>query len=361
LLSVAAYNRRVRPDELLLVAAFRDGQPGAAAWREWSRGRDLAALDPAEMRLLPAVYRTLRDDAPPIVKQMARSMFIRTRLLLREVGPVIALLRAQGIESLLLKGAALVAAGYVDAGARPMSDFDLLVHPHDAERAAALLEQAGWRRTSNLMIAFQHAAVFRRGEAGCDLHWWSLWDSRDAAADARVWEGGEEATLHGVALRVPRPEHLLLHAIVHGTRAFDLAAVRWIGDALAILRARPLDWDLFVREASARGVAWPAGEALAYLAETFGASVPATAIAALQSRRVSRRQRRLYAPRGRRTNTSVMFLGALLDVWLRERTSLRARLLWLPRNLQYILRTKSLLRLPMALVRKGVQVFTSKS
>ena len=49
-----------------------------------------------------------------------------------------------GIECMLLKGAALTLRHYRDFGLRNMGDFDLLIHPHDIERAARLLLQNGW-------------------------------------------------------------------------------------------------------------------------------------------------------------------------------------------------------------------------
>lgn len=344
------------PDERLIVAAFGRGERATAAWSEWSRDRDLGALDPGELRLLPPVYHNLRaagvaDEAiATVVKQMTRSMFVRTRLILHDAATVVALLASNGIESMLLKGAALVAGGYIDAVARPMSDFDLLLRPGDAVAAAALLVDDGWesdQRPDRKALFTRHAAVFKKGERSADLHWWALWESPDAAGDERIWRDAESAAVDGVTVRVPRPEHQLMHVIVHGTRAFD-TAVRWIGDALSIIRTRDVDWNLFVREADARRVTYPAGEALAYVAEVFGAEVPMTAIEALRARRVSRRQRRLYAPRP--ASPSIEYLEALAYVSLAQpkETPFAARLLWIPRNLQYTWGVERWWRLPGA-------------
>lgn len=356
------------PGELLRDAAFADPQRAAAAWDAWSRTRELDVLDPVELRMLPLVYRNLRaagvSDAEiaPVVKQMARSMFVRTRLLLHRAAVTVELLSSEGIESILLKGAGLVAGGYCDAAVRPMSDFDLFIRPSDAARAAALLEADRWRTDPPIdrrAITFRHAALFKKDEWECDLHWWALWDSRDAAADERFRAGAEAASLDGMPVRILRPEHQLLHVIVHGTRSFDLGAVRWIGDSLAVLRGRPLDWRLFVDEAGARRMAQPVAEALAYLVERFQAAVPDGVVAELRSRRVPVRRRRLYAPRpAARINQSVAFLRALVQLSLEQRkgTPLLTRLLWLPRNLQYVLGARTLARLPAALARRGLRV-----
>jgi hypothetical protein len=52
--------------------------------------------------------------------------------------------RAAGVTLVPLKGAALHAMGLYAAGERPMADIDLLVHPGDARRAAALLRELGY-------------------------------------------------------------------------------------------------------------------------------------------------------------------------------------------------------------------------
>lgn len=355
------------PDERLLLAAFGSGERAARAWSDWSQGRDLGALEPAELRLLPPIYHNLRaagvTDAaiPAVVKQMARSLWVRTRLMLREAAATIALFTAHDVDSVLLKGAALVAAGYCDAGVRPMADFDLLVHPADVTRAASLLQAEGWqpeRRLTPHLIRYRHAVAFQKLERGCDLHWWTLWESRDANADARFRQGAEPAVLDGVPVRVLRPEHLLLHVIVHGTRAFDAATVRWIGDALAVLRTRghALDWRLFVEEANARRLAYPLGEALAYLVDTFGASVPAEAIGALRASPVARWRRRLYSPRPNEPRQPPMPYF-LRYSWLAspDRTPLLMRLLRFPGNVRLAQRADSFGHLALAMTRRGVR------
>jgi hypothetical protein len=242
-----------------------------------------------------------------------------------------------------------------------MSDFDLLVQPGDARRAAGLLAESGWIADGPVdanCVAFRHAVLLKEGDASCDLHWWALWDSRDEEGDARFWRGAENVMLDGVEVRVPRPEHQLLHVVVHGTRAFDETSVRWIGDALALLRTREIDWPLFVEDVKSRGLTYPIGDALAVLVETFDAAVPADAIATLRAVRVSRKQRRLYAPHpdARRGHVSFAFLRSLVDLSRRQRSPL-----WLVRNLQYVLGVPNLLHLPLALFKRAGRVLRRAS
>jgi hypothetical protein len=301
----------VVPDELLIRAAFAEKGDAVAAWEEWVRGRDLDALDPVELRLLPRVHRNLAGsgvEVPPVVKQAARAAWVRTRLLLREAAATADLLSKNAIDSILLKGAALAAAfGEI----RPMSDFDLLVRPADVGAAIAVLESAGWRRDPR-PTKLTHAALFQKGESGCDLHWWVLWESRDAAADERFRAEAVTVELDGVAVRVLRPEHQLLHIIIHGTRSYDVTTARWIGDALAVIRGAEIDWSLLSAEAEARKLAWPVAAALAYLADEFGAPVPRELTDARRPRFL---QRWIYEPRPiARKKRRIVVFGVLCSI-----------------------------------------------
>ena len=58
---------------------------------------------------------------------------------------ILALLRSNDIETLLLKGVALACALYPDPGLRPMRDIDLLLCPEDAQRAHDLMKASDCR------------------------------------------------------------------------------------------------------------------------------------------------------------------------------------------------------------------------
>lgn len=309
------------------MLAAVDPSRALEAFSAWRRSRDLASLPPSELRMLPLVYRNLRaagvDEAeiPPLLKEMYRSTWIRTRVLLAEVQRTVESLQSAGIDTLLLKGAALVLGYYRDPGARPMSDFDILVRREDVDAAVQLLGERGWRplfpvneRSRRVM----HAVGFKRGDATCDLHWWVLWESRDESANQSFWS--ESVAIDGGSLRTLRPEHQLLHVILHGTRRFE-ESQRWIADAMIVLRecTASFDWTFFVRAVEQHAAAFPVGEALEYLSDPLGAVIPAQVIRDLQKRRVSRWRRSLYAVRAQSSVDATAYFRAQLDVSLRDR------------------------------------------
>ena len=87
-----------------------------------------------------------------------------------------------GIETMLLKGAALLILFYKDAGLRPMTDVDLLVRRDQANRAIQLLTSLGWKSkysSPEALIPFEQAGEFRNGDnQSLDLHWCLMWEGR---------------------------------------------------------------------------------------------------------------------------------------------------------------------------------------
>lgn len=73
-------------------------------------------------------------------KHHCRQAEMRIQVLLE----LLALLRKNGIETLLLKGSALAYTLYPDPALRPMRDIDLLLRPEDAQRAHDLLKAGGF-------------------------------------------------------------------------------------------------------------------------------------------------------------------------------------------------------------------------
>jgi hypothetical protein len=136
-----------------------------------------------------------------------------------------AVLRAAGIEPILIKGWA-IARFYPETGARPFSDIDLVVPPEQYADAQAALDASLDR--DNFIVDVH---------SGCaDL------DDRDLDG---VYARSELAMLGDVAVRVPSPEDhlriLCLHMLRHGARR-----PMWACDIAVALACRPerFDWDL---------------------------------------------------------------------------------------------------------------------
>ena len=299
--------------ELLLRAALLDGERAVAAWRSWKEIDAVATTDHDSGRLLPLVCRNLLaiglDDDPdmPTLKSAYRHQWVANSHRLARAGEALAVLSQAGIETMALKGAALVDRHYRDAGVRLMYDVDVLVRPEAARLAAAALERGGWRQylaadLDDLVAVAQGTRFDDPSGVGLDLHWHALWSP---GPDDELWAAAEPATVGGVGTLRACPADQLLHVCVHGIWS-EGERVRWVPDAATVLRTSPdLDWGRLVRRARAGALTLPLADALCYLQGLLGPLVPADALSALRRSRTGPAERaghvawRIRAPRVR--------------------------------------------------------------
>jgi hypothetical protein len=278
---------------LLLRAALFPAEKAIPAWNEWKEGVRIDRLDAGSLRLLPLVYKNLRahgiDDVLMEDLQGAyRSTWARNRILFRNMAALLRLLHAAGIRTLLLKGAPLVLLNYKDYGLRPMFDFDVLVGTEDALSAFNLLKSSGWTpypldTLSESVIALKHAASFKdsRGRE-CDLHWHVLPECCQPGADRDFWERAAPIEIEGVPTLALDPADHLLHVCAHGVKWNELPPLRWIADAMAIVKSSEVNWQRVIAQAQKRRLVQPIKEALGYLRENWGAPIPSEVVRELE-------------------------------------------------------------------------------
>jgi hypothetical protein len=310
------------PEELrLLRSALLRGEPAARAWEAWKEGARLP-LRASLARLLPAVWANLGASGPPDPwLEAAEAEYLRARyrnlLRLDDAARVLNGFREEGVGFLLLKGAALIAAHYLDPGLRPMVDVDVLVRRAEVERAVAILREKGYTPATPVdpaSRAIVHSAPFERpGASPIDLHWRAV--DLDGDENEALWAGACEASLAGAPALVPDPADLLLNACLQGLAWEWDAPQRWVLDAMTIVRGSVdrLDWRRLIELAVSRHATVNAHDALLFLREEFGAAVPEDVLGALASGPVSRWER--LAARSRRTRPDLR--GPLLAFALR--------------------------------------------
>ena len=93
-----------------------------------------------------------------------------------------------------------------------------------------------------------HATPFHNGRGTeFDLHWHILTETSGKPVEARFWETARPFDFNGVPARMIDPALALVHVLVHGLRTNPVPPVRWVADALTLIRRSPgLDWDLLV-------------------------------------------------------------------------------------------------------------------
>jgi hypothetical protein len=188
-----------------------------------------------------------------------------------------------------------------------MDDVDVLVPRDDAHNAIDVLEGAGYASESGMaheMVDVRHADSFERSDGWLmDLHWSAL---AQPGPDDALWEASVPFELAGAGTRTLCATDHLLHVCAHGAEWNPLPPLRWIADAVLLLRTHEVDWERFVALGRERHVTVALADAADYLAREFGAPVPDEAVEALRRTPVSRRDRAgqlaALAPPGPRRN-----------------------------------------------------------
>ena len=287
---------------LILRAALLSGPAAGEAALRWLPTANLDRLGKSARRLLPLLYDRLRaqeiDHAIlPVLKGVKRHTWYNNRMLFHQAREVVRHLTNAGINVMAIKGAALTISYYRDYGARPMEDLDLMVPVTSAVDALAIFRECGW--VSQLpcsadflcerILDFRHA-LHQRNPAGrdIDLHWHLLPICTSRNADDDFWKASCVADFEGEQVRVPCPADHLLHIIVHGVGWDKISPIRWIPDALAVLRmSESLDWDRFTAQAQKHHLTAMILPSLRYLQSEYEAPIPAGVISALTGTRVS--------------------------------------------------------------------------
>jgi len=248
---------RVSPAEgfLLRAAAASDGAAAIEAWRSFRTLVKEGDETMGQRRLLPLAFRNLlRHGGPkdPYLTHAYANSFGANARLLGEAGSALRALHEASIETMVLKGTALLVGHYRDLGARPMSDADILVPEPRIREALDALDASGWRSdpARRWLGSPQHAdPVFSPNGANVDLHRHATTEAPWAVADRRFFDDATPIEVGGVQTLAMSAGDQLLHSAVHGLRWSIARSPVWMVDIVTLLREGQVDIDKTVRRA----------------------------------------------------------------------------------------------------------------
>lgn len=215
-----------------------------------------------QTRVFPLLARWLagcdETDAPlkelqSRLAEQARSYAMTHLEQARVVMRIAALLRSEGISSVMLKGVPLAFSDYPEPHLRPLRDIDVLIAPDEAVAAQELLCRKGGlapkRGAGQYGIEYSHQLpelVDRESGLVVEIHHRLNargWRQESELLDL-IWADTQEIVLLGEALRVASSYtnflHLLEHATLHHTFANGPLV---LADLHYICRQTTLDWD----------------------------------------------------------------------------------------------------------------------
>jgi Uncharacterised nucleotidyltransferase len=284
----------VAQHHLLRAALLRDRQSVVRSLGEWGARVAIDDVDFGSLRLLPLLYTNLRrheigHESMPRLRGLYRKSWLRNTVVFEHGLRALRSLRAAGVDSILLKGAALSVV-YEDPAQRPMEDIDVLVRSGELLRAIDRLEEVGWRPVLEIgdpeaFFAFRHSVGFRNGVGELDLHKAPFRESFPPELEDGLWSASEPTTIDGEEVRVLAPADQLLQVCAHASlRNANIPPIRWAADVWFVLAAAGVgfDWDRLVEQAGRLSCSFVLLRCLAYLRDGLDVDVPADALLALR-------------------------------------------------------------------------------
>jgi len=326
-------------------------------------------IDSGSRRLLPLLYKNLHSQGihDPSIDGF-KAEYFRTwshnQLSFGRIAPLIDAFNQAGIQTLILKGSALVLLFYEDMGVRPMMDIDLLVHPYQVRSSIQLLTGLNWKSrhlSPEALIPFEQAVEFRNARnQNLDLHWRVFWEGRQGVEDDDFWARSVSTEINGVATRSLNSADQLLQVCVHGAKWNDTSPLRWIADAMMIIRSRrhEIDWSRLVQQARKRRLALPMIDTLSYLENLLGASIPSEVLTDLKKMPVSKLERAFYQIRlgpNDTLKTLPVVWHWINSLWFDCVGQLPRRLFQFSRYLQSLWNIKQLWQVPFYLIAKPMK------
>jgi len=325
---------RSRWDAAALDAAREAIRQQPPSWPDFLRFAD-------ERSLSPLLYGIMREQEmePPAVEKSLRSVYIRnaarSTLLFATLSEILEGFAQQGVDVILLKGAALAESVYDNPALRPMMDLDLLIKRQHLSAAVQTLEARGFSATlveprPGATLAFDSQIRFHRADLAqtlVELHWGIL-DApfyQETLDDAWFWESARPAGKGGALVFGPEAQvihlsaHMLLH---HGGPVWlglhDLAEICYRYDD-------EMDWDLLLLQARKMKLVLPLQHVLPQVKAHWAAPIPDDVLEKLPRLKIApEEQRAFHWLVQQRTSTAHHFVADFLTM-----PSLRGRMRYL--------------------------------
>jgi hypothetical protein len=284
------------------------GDPGL----DWEAVAGLVAAE----GLGPLLYHTVRGRGlvPAAVEEAWGGAYdgnvLRNTCLFHELEAALQGLAGAGVETLLLKGAALSKALYGSAAVRTMGDIDLLVRPDDVAAAVRTLSALGYEseyaaglQARDVVPYNNQLAMHKPGPVNTliELHWHLFWFVyyRHTVALDWFWQSAQPVEIGAARSHVLGPEAQILHLCGHwvGHQGQGQPAVdRWGHDIAEVVfrYGGSLDWDAVLSRAREFHLVLPTQQVLAWVREAWQAPIPGEVLGRLGELRATAEEARAF-------------------------------------------------------------------
>lgn len=283
-------------DHLLLTAVANADESIALA--SWHQVREpMASSTHEQRRLFGQLARRLAaiDPTDPLLPELqgvARRISAENLQHLVNIDVVLGMLDEAGIDSVVLKGTALLLSVYENMSLRPIADVDVLVRSDRHADALAVFAAIGAVPDQRDHMG-NHAVGMVGGPIPVDVH---RAISQELVAPGLADNGWGSFSFVTSPKALPSGRHVtilessdaLLHTIVHGLGWNGPIALRWVTDVVQLLRSGHVDMARLCALADQFSVAPVVHDALRYVDDIAGGLVEPSTFEALSRSRVSR-------------------------------------------------------------------------
>jgi len=245
--------RHDTPDYRMIASCLAGGCLGGATTPNWDWEQTIHIA--AREEVLPSLHGNLL--CPPEIADFFEGIHDlnaeRNSQLLRETETLALLLNKAGIEPVLLKGTAYLVTGvYRDPADRWLYDIDFLVSPLRSAEAFEIIRRAGYEPyipDPTALVLHHHPTLEQADRIPVEIH-----HSLGHGACSRILTAAEiiDAStpfhLGRANVRIPSPDHLMTHLIVHsqmqhGSYYRIWPSLRAMYDLVSLGRHFTIDWN----------------------------------------------------------------------------------------------------------------------
>jgi hypothetical protein len=214
--------------------------------------------------------KNLFPDVPSVISEELKKDYYlnaaKNTLIFEELRKVLKAFKEDGLQVIVLKGAALASTVYKNLALRPMTDVDLLVNQEDLLLADERLKVLGYMPSDrsandiNFFPSYLTSLDYRNSSQNSPsfhVHWHFVNSTVpnesyiNYVKMENIWRDAEKADIAGVETLVMAPHHLIIHLSEHALRvshsASKLCYFCDLNEAVNFCGSR-LDWNKLVDE-----------------------------------------------------------------------------------------------------------------
>lgn len=354
--------------KLLLKAALLKGKIAIDSWQQWKASVDIENLDQESYQLLPLLYSNLSahnvtDEHFGRLKGVYRRSWCENQVMLQNLTTILSYFQQAGIDTLLLKAAALNLSSPGDNGLRMINFLDLLVHPEDALKAMNLLQKIGWQPQGKIperLVPFAHVLGFKNSSNQyLNLRWHLFGEGFNETAEKDFWNSAKLTQLGDASAYILSPTDGLFYICVAGGFWNQTLPANRIADAAILLNSSSseIDWNRLITLAQTYHFVLPLKTTLSELQNFLNSPIPSSSLETIQNLPISQFESREYQiVAGKKTSVLERFLLRYFQYYRTvNQDHFGIKLLEFPRYLQYIWGVQRLSQVPYQVIVRGIK------